>query len=286
MRTTALCLAVVALPVAAAFADPPQIGYASATGYLKQDSRPTLYQPLNLLDGREATAWCSTSADPLKDTLTFGFKGPVRIDEVRVYTGNGFDDATFKEFSRARKLLIKSPAGAQVVTVSDQRGQQAVQLKPALEGAQFTVEIQDLFPADDPEAPVCVTDLVFYQDGKPLNGSWLTHQLKYDRAQAGLLGTWFAGSEGAPDKFLSFYFDGTWRFVYEPWGEPQNRKILEGDYDAAAARLALDAEGKGKKTQLKLHRETGRNPSGHAMHTLQLDGAAPEMLRATFRDRM
>src|SRR6476619_3162807 len=90
---------IAALP---AFAGP--IGYAQATGYFKKDSRPTLYQPLNLLDGRESTAWCSPTGDPLSEKLTFGFKGPVTIDEVRVYTGNGFDEATFTDFGRAKKL--------------------------------------------------------------------------------------------------------------------------------------------------------------------------------------
>src|SRR5215471_20290733 len=77
------------------------IGYAQATGYYKKDTRPTLYQPLNLLDGREITCWCSTSSDPLAETLTFGFKDMAKIDEIRIYTGNGFDDRTFQEFSRA-----------------------------------------------------------------------------------------------------------------------------------------------------------------------------------------
>ena len=41
----------VAAPVSAG-----SIGYAQATGYFKKESRPTLYQPLNLLDARDATA--------------------------------------------------------------------------------------------------------------------------------------------------------------------------------------------------------------------------------------
>src|SRR4051812_7994397 len=80
-----------------AWAAPP-VGYAQATGCYKRETRPSLYQPLNMLDGREVTAWCSRSGDHLADVLSFGFKGTAKVDEVRVYTGNGFDDATFKQF--------------------------------------------------------------------------------------------------------------------------------------------------------------------------------------------
>lgn len=268
-----------------ALAAAPGIGYAQATGYFKKDSRPTLYQPLNLLDGREATAWCSTSADPLDEVLTFGFKGPVRIDEVRVYTGNGFDASTFQDFSRAKKLIFKGPTGAQAVTLADQRGQQAVGLKPALEGAQFTLEIHDHFPAEDPEASVCITDVVFYSDGKPLNGPWLTQKLKYDRAQAPLLGTWFAGSEGAPDKYLSFYFDGTYRFVYDPWDPAMKDKVFEGEYDPSGSKLSLQISGKGR-VPVKIRREKTKSESGDEQRTLSLEGDVPPELKSVFRDRI
>ncbi len=284
MVRPAFAFVLAALPLGIASAAAP-IGYAQATGYFKKDSRPTLYQPLNLLDGREATAWCTTGPDPLNDQLTFGFKGPVQIDEIRIYTGNGFDESTFKEFSRAKKLAIKGPSGARTLGLADQRGQQAIALSPPLEGEQFTVEVLDLFPAEDPEMPVCITDVVFYADGKPLNGPWLTRELKYDRARAGLLGTWFAGSEGAPDRYLSFYFDGTYRFVYQPWDPSMKGKSWNGDYDPSATRLTLKLPGKGRVTA-RLQRDGATSDSGHDLKTLVLDGNVPEDLKKTFRDRM
>lgn len=281
--STALCLALSALLPGAAEAQAP-IGYAQATGYFKKDSRPTLYQPLNLLDGRETTAWCTPTSDPLDDHLTFGFKGPIRIDEVRIYTGNGLDDASFSEFSRAKKLAIKGPAGAQTLTLADQRGQQVVALNPPLVGQQFTVEVLDQFHAADPKAPVCISDIVFYSEGKALNGPWLAPRLKYDRAQAALMGTWFAGSEGAPDRFLSFYFDGTWRFVYEPWDPAQKGQSSSGEYDAAGNRLTLDT-GKGRTT-LRLRRAEAAGEEGGARRSLSIEGAAPAEMKQSFRDRM
>ncbi len=271
-----------ALFVPAAASAQAQIGYAQATGYFKKDTRPTLYQPLHLLDGREATAWCTPTADPLDEQLTFGFKGPATIDEVRIYTGNGFDENSFTEFSRAKKLVIKGPTGAQTLTLADQRGQQAVALNPPLSGQQFTIEVLDQYGAEDLEAPVCLTDIVFYSGGKALNGPWLTRHLKYDRAQAPLLGTWFAGSEGAPDRYLSFYFDGTWRFVYEPFDPMQTGAEHGGEYDAGGARLTVE-QAKGK-TALKLRRADGKEAA--AGRTLELEGEVPAEMKQPFRDRM
>lgn len=272
-----------ALVSASAHAAPP-VGYAQATNYFKKDSRPTLYQPLNLLDGRELTAWCTATADPLNDALTFGFKGPATIDEIRVYTGNGFDSETFTAFSRGKKFVLKGPDGARSFTVADQRGLQAVAVNPPLSGAQFSLEVVDLYPAEDPEAPVCVTDVVFYSGGKPLNGSWLTPKLKYDRRRAPLLGTWFGGYEGAPDHFLSFYFDGTYRFVYSPYDKPEAARAYSGDYEVAGSRISLELSRKGKRTARFERGSSGGAPG--ATRTLKLEGGdLPEELKQVFRSQ-
>ncbi|MBI3181246.1 MAG: hypothetical protein HYZ28_03785 [Myxococcales bacterium] len=278
MGQTVLAAALALAPISAVAGS---IGYAQATGYYKKDSRPTLYQPLNLLDAREATAWCSTTSDPLNEQLTFGFKGPSRIDEIRVYTGNGFGEDTWEEFSRARKFSLKGPTGAQVFTVADQRGFQPVAINPPLEGSQFTMEVLDQYPAADLDMPVCVTDIVFYSDGKPLNGSWLTQKLKFNKQQAPYLGTWFAGYEGAPDRFLSFFFDGTFRFAYEPLDQGQQKgRAFSGDYEISGSRISLELPGKGKVTA-RIRRDRLKGKPGHS---LVLEGELPEDLRQTFRD--
>lgn len=259
------------------------VGYAQATGYLKKDSRPTLYQPLNLLDGREITSWCSTSGDPLAEYLTFGFKGPVRIDEVRVYTGNGFDEQSFHQFARAKKFVLKGPSGETSFTVSDQRGLQAVSLNPPLQGARFVMEILDTYPPEDPESPVCVTDVVFYSNGKPLNGPWLTQKLKYDRARAPVLGTWFAGYPGAADHFLSFFFDKTYRFSFEPFDPDQKGKSFGGTYEVSGNRVTLEIPGKGKVSAVLRH--TKGEEGGPPAKSLTLQGSnIPSELAGEYRD--
>lgn len=262
-----------------------QVGYAQATGYYKQQRRPTQYQPLNLLDAREATVWCSPTADTLSEQLTFGFKGPARVDEIRIYTGNGFDDSTFRDFSRARKFTFRGPRSARSVTVADQRGLQSFVVDPPLVGAFLTAEILDQYPAEDPQSPVCVTDIVFYSRGKPLNGPWLTQRLKYHRQRARLLGTWFAGHPGAPDRFLSFFFDGTWRFTHDPFeGRP---RAFSGRYTVVGDRVVLELPGKARAVAtLSTQSSPDDDPLGPAAgRSLRFQERAPEDFRAPYRDR-
>ncbi|MDP1828614.1 MAG: hypothetical protein Q8L48_35435 [Archangium sp.] len=265
--------ATVAAPVSAA-----GIGYAQATGYFKKDTRPTLYQPLNLLDGRDITAWCSTTSDPLNELLTFGFNGAVRIEELRINSGNNFDANTWNDYGRARKVVIRSGKQSQTVSIEDVRGAQSVQLNPPMLGSRFTIEVLDHYPAEDPDAPVCVTDIVFVSEGKPLNGPWLTTRLKFDKSTAGVMGTWYAGFEGTPDRFLSLNFDGTFRYSYEPFDTTRNKeKVVQGTYDVSASRLVFEIGG--KKHGVKYSKDPGKK----AGHTLTFDGELPEDLKGNWR---
>ncbi len=256
----------------------PPIGYAQSSGHFKKDSKPAQYQPLNLIDGRDSTAWCTPTSDPLSEKLTFGFKGVVTIDEVHVYTGNGESDDAFKSFSRARKLSLQSGSGGAVtLSVGDERGLQPVPLRPAVTGAQFTLEILDQFPASDPDSPVCLTDVVFYSEGRPLNGTWLVSKLKYDKQRAQVMGTWFSGYESAPERFLSFYFDKTYRLVFEPVDPATKGRVLSGEYTVSGNRVTLTLPGK-KRLTGKLGEEKGGRG-------LVFEGATLEDFKEPFRDR-
>lgn len=267
----------IAVPAAAG-----PIGYAQATGYFKKDSRPTLYQPLNLLDGRDATAWCSPTSDPLGELLSFGFKGPTRIDEIKITTGNNFDENAFQLFSRAKKLQVKAAKGSQSFTVVDQRGPQTITFNPPIEGSRITIEVLDHYAAEDLDQPVCITDVIFVSEGKPLDGSWLTTKLKYDKNSAPLLGSWFAGFDGTPDRFLAFHFDGTFRYSYEPFDTRNSKeKVIEGTYEASATRLTFEIPGTKGKVGLKYSRD--ENKKGKGGYTLSLEGEVPEDFKGTFR---
>lgn len=253
------------------------VGYAQATGYFKQDSRPTLYQPLGLLDARDITAWCSPTADPLNELITFGFDGPVTLDELKITTGNNFDDGTFQTYARARKFKLRSGKQTQTFSVEDARGPQTVSLDPPMVGTRFTLEVLDQYPADDPDQPVCVTDIVFVAGGKALNGAWMTTKLKYDKHVATVMGTWFSGHDKTPDRFLSFNYDGTFRYSFEPYDTTRSKeKVVEGKYDVSAGRLTLTVGG--KKHSLQISKQDAKK--GFA---LKLDGDVPDDVKGEWR---
>ncbi|MFZ5445000.1 MAG: NADase-type glycan-binding domain-containing protein [Myxococcota bacterium] len=270
-----VAVSLIALPAVAA----GPVGYAQATGYFKKDSRPTLYQPLNVLDARDATAWCSPTSDPLNELLTFGFNGPVKLEELRISSGNNFDANTWNDFARARKIAIRSGKQTQTLTLEDLRGAQSVPLNPPMLGSRFTIEILDTYPADDPDAPVCLTDVVFVAEGKALNGAWLTTRLKFDKYTSAVMGTWYAGFEGTPDRFLSLNFDGTFRYSYEPFDTTRNKeKVLQGSYDPSASRIVFEVGG--KKYGVKFSKDPAKKGSGQV---LSLEGELPEDLKGEWR---
>ncbi|MCP3143727.1 discoidin domain-containing protein [Pyxidicoccus xibeiensis] len=276
MRSPLLLLPLLATSALAASTVLP--GYIRADDWLERESQPERYVPLHLLDGRDTTAWCATGEKPAP--ITLGFKDAVTVDEVRVYTGDGSDRAAFKAHARARKLTLASVDASRSLTVEDKRGLQAVRLSQPLSGARFILEVVDRFPGASDDAPVCVTDLVFYSGGKALNGTWLAPKLKYDARQAPLLGTWFGGLEGAPEGFLSFYMDGTWRYTREPL-EGGGPTSVTGTYTLSGTRLSLDVPKRGRVTA-KLSggsREGTRSPDA----SLVLEGAVVDEWGREFR---
>lgn len=268
------------LSASPALAAQPSVGYAQASDYLEKDSHPERYHPLNLLDGRDTTVWCAPEGGS-SGPLTIGFKGVATVDEVRLYTGNGSDREAFKANARAKKLTLQGKESARSFTVEDKRGTQTVPLNPAISGAWFTLEVVDTFPGAEPNAPVCLTDIVFYSEGQPLNGTKLAPKLKYEARTAPLLGTWYAGHEGAPDRFLSFYVDGTYQFVHEPL-DGEEPTTLTGTYTVSGSKLTLELPKKGK-VSVRFQREEAEDASGG--HTLTLEGELPEAWKAPFRNR-
>jgi hypothetical protein len=158
--------------------------------------------------------------------------------------------------------------------LEDHRGLQALTVEPPIEAAFLTMEVQDIFPAEeDPDVPVCLTDVVFFSGGKALNGAWLTQKLKFDRDRSKLMGTWFGGD----DRFLSFFYDDTYRMSYQPYEKPE--KSYTGSYDASGSRLAIDIPGKGR-VNTRMTREKKDD-----VLNLTFDGALPEDWKQTFRDK-
>ncbi|RKG78260.1 discoidin domain-containing protein [Corallococcus sp. CA049B] len=276
-RLSLACLLLVSPTVLAAAPAAP--GYAQAEAWLEKEARPDHYVPLNLLDGRDTTVWCAEGEKP--SHVFIGFKEPVTLDEVRVYTGDGTSRDAFKANGRVRKFTLTSVDASRSVTVQDKRGLQAVPLSQPLFGARFILEVADRFPGAKEDSPVCLTDLVLYSGGKPLNGPALATRYKYDARVAPLVGTWFGGHEGAPERFLSFFVDGTWRFSLEPLETPEPTTVVSGTYTVSGNKVTLDIPKKGKVTARFERTSPGEGPKAAA--ALSLDGTLPEEWGSTFR---
>lgn len=275
-----------ALLVAAASAHAvPGVGWIRASGQLASDV-PGRYSALNLLDGVSSTVWCSRGADALSETLSFGFAEPVTLSRVEVTTGNAASDQTFHAFSRVRKLLLRGPDATATVAVEDRPGLQSVQLEKPLRGKVFGVEVLDSYSAEDPLAPVCLADLIPYAGSTALAGPALRRSLVYQPARVELLGLWFGGPEGAPDRTLTFFLDGTWR--YAPEGTTARVKPLAGKWWLKSGQVWLSLPGHAKveaRPKITRRADAGADPSkGKPFATLTFEGAVGE-LKTSFRER-
>jgi hypothetical protein len=267
------------LLAAAAARAAPTVGWVRASGQLEA-SNPSRYSPLNLLDGVPSTAWCSRDADALKETLAFGFAEPVTLTRLEVTTGNGASQETFHAFSRVRKLLLRAPEASATVTLEDRLGPQSVQLEKPLKGKVFTLEVLDSFSAEDPLAPVCLADLLPFSGTMPLAGAVLRKRLGTQPGRAEVLGLWYSGPDGAPDRTLTFFLDGTWRSL--PEGSSGHGKPLAGTWWMKGSEMWLTIPGTGK-VQGRPRVSVQKDAAGKPLLTLALEGPVGP-LKQPFRD--
>lgn len=261
----------------------PLVGWIRATGQLDAET-PARYTPLNLLDGVSSTAWCTRGADALSETVSFGFAEPVKLTRLLVTTGNNSSEESFHAFSRARKLLLRAGEATATFSIEDRREPQSVPLETPLTGKLFTLEVLDAFTAEDPLAAVCLADVVPYAGLNALAGSALKKSLGFQPARGELLGPWYSGPDGAPDRSLTFFLDGTWRSGPEG---PGKVKPLSGKWGVSSGQVWLTVPGVGK---VDARAKVNRRPDAAAASrtkpfaTLTFDGPVGE-LKQSYRDR-
>ena len=262
----------------------PAVGYVRASGWYERASNPAHYQPLHLVDGDLRTGWCSSGGDALVETISFGVGAPAVVDEVRIATGNQADTNAFHTFARPRKFVLRTEGRASTFSVADTEGTQSVKLDSPLQGTLFALEVLDVEPADDPAMPACISEVQLVSHGKPLADP-PKKLLGWNAPRAALLGTWFAGDEGSPDRTLSFFIDGSWQSRTVVYGEPSRPKVLSGQwgFDKKGS-LWIKVPGSAQAT-VKPIQETKADARGKPRTTLQLSGSVPADLRVTFRDR-
>jgi hypothetical protein len=284
LRTTSLAVLPLVTVLASSTAlaqGSPMVAYLQATGFAKQDAKAPMLQPLNLLDGKSTTAWCSPTSDPLNELIWFGFKEEVSLDALRITTGNAGDTKSFDSFGRVQKVSIRSGSEVRTVELEDIATPQTLSLSPPLVGARFIVEILDQHPSEDISAPVCMSDFLPVSQGRALAGPALQSKLKFDKNSSQLVGAWYAGYDGKPDSFLTFHIDGSFRFAYEPFDGGRNKpKSLTGSYEVNGNRVTLSAAGK------KFNSGFVKDAAKGGGLKLSLSGELPpELTKLAFRNR-
>jgi len=256
----------------------PRVGWVRASGQLEA-STPSRYTPLHLLDGVPSTVWCSRGADALSETLSFGFAEAVTLTRVEVTTGNAASEETFHAFSRVRKLLLRGPSGTATLVLEDRPGPQSLPLPRPMRGQSFTLEVLDTFAAEDVLAAACLADFLPFSGTTALAGAGLRKHLGYQVGGTELLGVWYGGPAGAPDRSLTFFLDGTWRL--SPEGSGGRGGSQHGSWWVKAGELWLSIPGMGK---VQAHPRLSGEVGGKAPASLSLEGPVGE-LKQTFRDR-
>ena len=261
----------------------PSVGYVQATGWAERSTAPARFQPLNLVDGDTHTAWCSAGGDAQADPITVGFPANVVIDEVKVATGNQAGAAAFHEYARAKKFILRTEGRAATFSVADTEGVQTVKLDTPVQGTNFALEVVDVEPGEDPAMPGCVSELQFLSHGRAFAAP-AKKLLRWSPERAALYGTWYAGDEGAPDKSLAFFVDGTWTYRSVPPNEPTRSRTLTGQWGIEKNGLWMKAPSSARG-RVQVTRETQPDARGKPRTILKLSGAVSSELRVSFRDR-
>jgi hypothetical protein len=250
------------------------VGWIRADGYARQETRPTLYWPANLLDGRDASVWCIDGGPDAarRQRIRIGFKGQVEVDRVRIATGDSRTAAGFAENNRVVRLVFDDGRFRRTVNLTDERGLQDVQLSPPIRGRHVDVILTEVAGEGD---LTCMTTVLFYEGRRALNGPWMGRSLKYDRDKARLLGVWATGPQGAPERFLSVFLDGTFRYSYTPHDPTVEGFSVTGAYRFVGGRLQLQIRGQWRP--LDARRVEGRDELGEPFVHLEISDADPEI---------
>jgi len=214
-----LTLALLAMTLApsGAWAD---VMYARSNGDWKEQSDPGRYGALNVLDDDKSTAWCAYGTGKGAE-IQVVFSETVQIDRIKVVTGNQASQKTFADFDRVRQLEIVEGDMMHTVSLNDKFGSQMLKFDPVLESNRFTFKLKAGYRGKS-KRHACLSDIVFYSNGRPLNGRYLKPHIRKQVKSMEFIDTWISGPEFARDRELIFGINGVYRFVHIP-NDPQEQ---------------------------------------------------------------
>jgi hypothetical protein len=191
-----------------------EVLYAKSNGDYQGRSAPGRYSALNILDDDKSTVWCSAGTG--KDAeIEVVFTGQAHIEKMAVATGNQKNDKTYKSFSRVRQMVVSEDDMVHTVELEDKMGSQTLNFDPALATNRLVLKLKAGHRGSG-ERHTCISDIVFYKGGRPLNGKHLKKHVKNSKKTIEFLDTWVSGPDYARDRELVFGVSGTYRFLYIP----------------------------------------------------------------------
>jgi hypothetical protein len=199
-----------------------EILYVKSNGDFQARSHPGRYSAMNILDDDKSTVWCSRGTG--KDAeIEVVFSEQAHIEKMSVATGNQQSDATYKSFNRVRRMAVSEGDMVHTVELEDKPGSQTLSFDPTLATDRLVLKLTAGYRGTG-KRHTCISDIVFYKGGRPLNGKQLKSHVKKIRKSIGFLDTWVSGPEYARDRELVFGVSGTYRFLYIP-NDPQETAL-------------------------------------------------------------
>jgi hypothetical protein len=199
-----------------------EVLYARSNGDYQGRGRPGQYSALNILDDDPSTVWCSTGTGKGAE-IEVVFTGQAHIEKMIMATGNQKSEKTYQSFNRVRRMTVFEGNMVHTVELEDKQGSQALSFDPTLATDRLVLKLKAGYRGSGPRH-TCISDIVFYEGSRPLNGKRLKAHVKKGKRVIDFLDTWVSGPDYARDRELVFGVSGTYRFLYIP-NDPQETDL-------------------------------------------------------------
>lgn len=205
-----------------------EVLYARSNGALRAHHQPGRYSALNVLDGNPATCWCTAGSGKGAE-LEVVFSETVHINRLEIATGNQKSAATFSAFTRVKALQLYTGDMTQVIDLTDTRGRQTVEFPVSIDTRRVVFRLQAGHRGKS-QRHACISDVIFFEDRRALNGKKLTRYIRRSRRHLAFLDTWVSGPEEARNRELVFGVQGRFWFWYVPHDPMREPVELNGPW--------------------------------------------------------
>ncbi len=268
-----------ALLAAAPVAARGELAYVEANTEL-DSGRPRSYA-YNLVDGKPATTWCSSS-DAREHTIVFGFTKATKVTHFGVIAGALKGDGLNPKKPTVRRIAISDGETRRELTLKNSAELQVVGLDPPATASRLIIDILDTKAGTDPTSPLCIAEISVMSGKRALTGDAVAkHVRSLNTPSRRLLHSW-VDELAAPEATLRFSLNGTFTYVFDPLMEGKPARV-KGTWRAGHKSVTLEVRG--KRYVLKTRRSRIDDGDGNQTVELSLSGkkAPHESMLRSFR---